>query len=345
MPLPTSAASLSPPCVANAFQGAVEAAKRFRGATAPNPPVGCALLDDAGDSLAIAAHARAGQPHAEAAAIDFCRRNGTVARIDTVVVTLEPCNHRGRTPPCTGAILATPARHVWIGAADPDPSVGGGGMRRLREAGLDVHLLDDGKDGELQACAEACRELIAPFARQRLSGRPWVTVKQALDERGSMIPPSGCKTFTSDAALTIGHRLRKRADAILTGSGTVLADDPAFTVRRVPDHPGKRRRLVILDRRGRVPRAYREAAELRGFEVAIARDLGQALDDLGRQGVLEVLVEAGPAVTASVLDGTLWDEHVVLRKAAGGEPDRIEIETRGGHRGRRSYAAAADLDI
>ncbi|HEX4767920.1 MAG TPA: bifunctional diaminohydroxyphosphoribosylaminopyrimidine deaminase/5-amino-6-(5-phosphoribosylamino)uracil reductase RibD [Lichenihabitans sp.] len=345
MPVPTSAASLSLPRVASAFRSAAEAAKRFRGATAPNPPVGCALLDDAGDNLAIAAHTRAGQPHAEAAAIDFCRRNGTVARIDTVVVTLEPCNHWGRTPPCTGAILATPARHVWIGAADPDLGVGGGGIKRLRDAGVDVHLLEDGDDGELGACGDVCRDLIAPFAKQRLSGRPWVTVKQAIDEQGSMIPPPGRKTFTSDAALTIGHRLRKRADAILTGSGTVLADDPVFTVRRVPDHPGKRRRLVILDRRGRVPRAYREAAELRGFEVAIARDLGQALDELGRQGVLEVLVEAGPAVTASVLDGGLWDEHVVLRKSADGEPDRIEVEMRQGNRNRRSYAAAADLEL
>jgi diaminohydroxyphosphoribosylaminopyrimidine deaminase / 5-amino-6-(5-phosphoribosylamino)uracil reductase len=110
-----------------AFGHALQAAVEFEGATAPNPPVGCVILDADGNELAVAAHRAAGQPHAEALAIQKCREAGLAERIHTLIVTLEPCNHQGRTPPCTSAILATPARQIWIGAQDPNPHVEGGG--------------------------------------------------------------------------------------------------------------------------------------------------------------------------------------------------------------------------
>jgi len=317
--------------VAEAMNRAVDAAALFRGATAPNPPVGCTLLDDSGSILAVEAHRRAGGPHAEAAAIAFCRDTGTLDRIRTVVVTLEPCNHWGRTPPCTEAILSTPAASVVIGAADPNSMVAGGGLARLRAAGLAVCDLGDMPDGGAVALAARCSDLIAPFAKRAATGRPWVTVKQALDPSGSMIPPPGAKTFTSPAALRYAHALRRRADAVLTGSGTVLADDPDFTVRRVPDHPGRQRQLAILDRRHRVPARYMEAAAERRLVAFTADDLGAALDRLAAAGALEVLVEAGPAVTGSVLDGDAWDEHVlILKSATPGAPDRAEVRRRGG---------------
>lgn len=314
---------------ARAMSQVIEAAEAFRGATAPNPPVGCALLDRDGAVLAVAAHRRAGTAHAEAAAIATCRDAGTVDRIDTVLVTLEPCNHWGRTPPCSEAILSTPARTIVIGARDPNPRVAGGGAQRLLEAGLSVAWLADLPGPVAAALSARCIDLIAPFAKRATTGRPWVTVKQALDATGSMIPPPGRKTFTSEAALRFAHVLRKRADAILTGSGTILADHPEFTVRRVADHADRIRQLVILDRRGRIPADVLAAAASRKFDAVVADDLPRALDRLGETGALEVLVEAGPAVTRSVLDAELWDEHIVILKGAGRDgTDRAEVRRR-----------------
>jgi diaminohydroxyphosphoribosylaminopyrimidine deaminase/5-amino-6-(5-phosphoribosylamino)uracil reductase len=300
-----------PAAVGAAFATAVAAAAAFRGATAPNPPVGCVLLDASGAILTSAAHAGAGTAHAEAKALELCRKSGRFGDIASIVVTLEPCNHWGLTPPCTEAILASPAREVWFGVADPNRSVAGGGADRLRAAGLAVRRPGDAQGAA--AVVAACDALIAPFAKRVTQGRPWVTVKQALDGSGSMIPPPGRKTFTSDPALTLAHRLRRRADALLTGSGTVLADSPEFTVRRVADFPNRRRRLVVLDRRGRVPAAYRAAAEARGFDVDIGQDVETMLDRLGALGINEVLVEAGPTLTRDLLARDVWDEHVVIR--------------------------------
>jgi diaminohydroxyphosphoribosylaminopyrimidine deaminase/5-amino-6-(5-phosphoribosylamino)uracil reductase len=312
---------LSSSVIAAAFGYAVELAGQWQGATAPNPPVGCVLLDASGKTLAAAAHERAGGPHAEALAISLCRANDTLDRIHTVVVTLEPCNHAGRTPACTGVILETPARHLWIGARDPNPLVAGGGGNYLAHAGQSVHALIDLDDPTAPLLAEAVTRLIAPFAKHATTGKPWVTVKQALDRHGSMIPPAGQKTFTADASLELAHRLRKRADAIITGSGTILADAPHFTVRRLPDFPGKRRHLVILDRRGRVPTSYVEAAQARGFLVSIETDLANALTHLGQAGCLEVLVEAGAELTQSILESPLWDEHVTIRQRLAADDD------------------------
>jgi diaminohydroxyphosphoribosylaminopyrimidine deaminase/5-amino-6-(5-phosphoribosylamino)uracil reductase len=300
-----------------AARAAFDAAVQTQGATAPNPPVGCAVLDAEGRVLAIAAHAGAGQPHAEAAALAHCRQRGVEGRIDTLFVTLEPCNHTGRTPPCVQAILATPARRVLIGAADPNP-IAAGGAAALRAAGLDVRFLDEVPGGG--ALAASSRRLIAPFARRVGAGLPWVTVKRALDPSESMIPPAGAKTFTSGPSLDLAHALRRRADAILTGAATILADDPLFTVRRVSDHPGKRRTLAVMDRQGRLPPAYAEAAAARGLDVRVETDLETALRRLAADGALEVLVEAGPTLSAAVLGSGLWDESIAI---AAGEPDRV----------------------
>ncbi|WP_237478464.1 bifunctional diaminohydroxyphosphoribosylaminopyrimidine deaminase/5-amino-6-(5-phosphoribosylamino)uracil reductase RibD [Lichenibacterium dinghuense] len=324
LPAPPAA----PQDLASALRLAIDAASRFRGATAPNPTVGCCLLDAEGRVVALDAHRRAGTAHAEAGAIAQARAAGTVGRVHTVVVTLEPCDHHGRTPPCTEAILSTPARRVVVGAVDPNPAVAGGGAGRLARAGLDV-LMADGLPG-CAALADGCRALIAPFAKRATTGRPYVTVKQALDPAGSMIPPPGAKTFTSEPALRLAHALRRRADAVLTGSGTVLGDDPGFDVRRVPDHPGRRRQLAVLDRRGRVPAAWLERAASRNLDAFRSDDIGTALDRLGAAGALEVLVEAGPAVLESVAAAGLWDEWVVIRKGRGAAPDRAEVRRRGG---------------
>ena len=217
------------------------------GATAPNPPVGCVLLDGGGAVLARAAHVRAGELHAEAAAIRACRLAGLVDRVHTALVTLEPCSHTGRTPPCTEALLSTPVQAVWVGAADPHPRAPGAGLIRLAGAKVSVAMIAELDHPDAQALALEADRLIAPFAKWSRTGRPWVMIKTALDAQGGMIPPPGATTFTSPQSLAAAHRLRRSCEAIITGSGCILADDPAFTVRHLPDHPCRRRRLASLD--------------------------------------------------------------------------------------------------
>jgi len=281
------------------------------GATAPNPPVGAIAVDSNGKILATAAHQRAGTAHAEAALIEDAQRRGALQQIETLYVTLEPCNHHGRTPPCVDAIIASGIKRLVIGCRDPNPQVKGGGIERLRQAGIEV----------ITGINEAeCQQLIHPFAYFAETGMPWVTVKRALNREGSMLPSKGQKTFTSQSSLLLAHRLRKKADAILTGSGTILADDPEFTVRHVPDHPDKQRFLAILDRRHRVPESYLEATRQRGLEPLIFEDIQQALKALTTKGVRDILVEAGAALSQAVLDSSYWNMSVTIQQ---GEPDHI----------------------
>lgn len=293
------------------------AAREFEGTTAPNPPVGCVILDASGNVLAVAAHRKAGRLHAEALAIQKCRDAGTVNLIHSFIVTLEPCNHHGRTGPCTEAILTTPAQHIWIGAYDPNRHGHGGGAAVLRAAGLNVEIWHD---TELE---QQAKRLIAPFAKLKTSGLPWITVKQTFNVSGSMIPPAGQKTFTSHSSLVLAHSLRKRADAIITGSGTVLADAPLFTVRHVEDFENKKRILVLMDRRRRVSAEYKAASQANGFDVTVGDSIAQTLQQLGEAGVMEVLVEAGPLLTQEFLTSGVWDEHVLIKQAT--PHDHIKI--------------------
>ena len=285
---------------------AVQEARKFRGATAPNPPVGAIGLSQTGEILSLKAHEKAGTGHAEAKVIEDCRARGILSKLDTLLITLEPCNHFGRTPPCTEAILKaakeSALKSVYYGVPDPNPQVTGQGAQRLKDAGLSVVNLND---------PEAI-ELLEPFSHWAIHRRPWVTLKTAYNAEGSMIPPLGQKTFSSPEALRLAHELRKNADAILTGSGTVLSDQPELTVRLVPDHPGKSRWLAVLDRRKRVPESWIEGRKRAGFQVYLGQDLDETLAFLGEKGVLEVLVEAGPLLTETFLSRSLWNHHVII---------------------------------
>lgn len=298
-----------------AMQLALSEARKFIGATAPNPPVGAAVLDSEGRVLAVAAHQKAGTAHAEAKALEICERLGILDQAHTIVVTLEPCNHHGRTPPCTAVILRAKIKHVVMGARDPNP-VARGGVEALRAAGVQV------TEGVLRS---ECEELLLPFTTRMRTGFPFITVKTAHSREGTMVPPSGEKTFTSMASLKLAHELRKQSDAILTGSGTVLADFPHFTVRHVEDHPGKRRWLIVMDRRERIPADWLADAAGRGFQPLKAATLDDAFRLLGEKGCLSVLVEAGPELSQAVLEGGYWDCHYRIRQGAVGEPDRVEI--------------------
>jgi diaminohydroxyphosphoribosylaminopyrimidine deaminase/5-amino-6-(5-phosphoribosylamino)uracil reductase len=194
-----------------------------------------------------------------------------------------------------------------------------------------VLLFSELAHDEAHELARSAARLIEPFACAVTLGRPFVTIKTALTADGSMIPPPGQKTFTSDVSLDHAHTLRRRADAILTGSGCILADDPSFTVRRVPDHPEKQRLLAILDRRDRTPDAYFERARARGLQPLRYHSLDAAMDDLGARGVLDVLVEAGPTLRRAVLTQGLWDEEIIFQHAkTAGAPDHMHIVRRDG---------------
>lgn len=303
---------------------ALSKARFFRGATSPNPPVGAVAWDAEGRCLGLAVHERAGTAHAEARLIGSLRESGILDRLASVFVTLEPCNHHGRTGPCSEALLQTPVRQVWYGLKDPNRQVAGGGAEKLIHHGITAELVPD------RSLQEACAQLIAPFRKWSALGIPFVTLKTAhrreIDDLWQgMIPASGSGTFTSSDSLVLAHELRRRADALLTGSGTVISDNPQFSVRRIADHERLRpRKLVVLDRRNRVSLHWWARAKELGFERLDADTPEQALRKLGAAGCLEVLVEAGPTLSRSLFEQGLCDEWVRIR-SGGGRPDEVEV--------------------
>jgi len=304
-----------------AIDAALSAAAPFCGATAPNPPVGASAIDHQGNLLGSAAHERAGRAHAEAALLERLAREGRLGQVHTLVVTLEPCNHTGRTPPCTEAILRAQIPRVVFLVADPHPKAAGGG-ERLRASGVEVLGAEQMRPVLSVEQREKLVLQLGPFLKRVTQGLPWITIKQALDPQGSMIPPPGTKTFTSESSLRFAHELRRRSDAILTGSGTILADEPEFTVRKIPDHREKIRALWIADRRARVGDAFLRDALSRRLMAERVPDWREALTQAGSLGVLEVLVEAGPGLSAAVLQSQLWDRWVRFQVREG-EPDTV----------------------
>lgn len=277
----------------------------------PNPRVGALVLDAAGTVVSRAAHAGPGQPHAEAAALGAA---GERARGGTLVVTLEPCDHTGRTPPCTAAILAAGVARVLVGAVDPDSRVSGRGLARLEAAGLEVRAGI--------AAAEAAA-LDAGYFHHRRTGRPRVTLKAALTLDGQSAAADGTSRWiTSPEARADAHRLRAQSDAVMVGAGTLAADDPALTVR-LPEYDGPQPRPVVVAGRRPLPPQARlwqrhplvlapQPLDVPG-EVVVAPgpegvDLQAGLEALGERGLLDLLVEGGP-----ILAGALWRAGLVDR--------------------------------
>lgn len=304
---------------------ALALAERGLYGTTPNPRVGCVLVRD-GAVLAEGWHARAGGPHAEAAAIAEASARGVSLRGATAYVTLEPCNHQGRTPPCARALIEAGVARVVIAMADPNPTASGG-MQALREAGITVEC------GLLQAEAEALNPgFIARVTRQR----PWVRMKIAASLDGRTALADGrSQWITGAAARQDGHQWRARACAILTGIGTVRDDDPQLNVRDVDTTRQPLR--VVIDSRLETPLSARilqgsktlllsaiddparEAAyAVRGVEVERVpsnaqgkTDLPLVLETLARRGINELHVEAGAKLNGSLLREGCVDELLV----------------------------------
>src|SRR4051794_23077260 len=267
---------------------ALALAASVRASTAPNPWVGCVLVAPDG-RVFEGATASPGGPHAEAAALALA---GPAARGGTAWVTLEPCSHHGRTPPCADALIGAGVRRVVVALQDPDSNVSGQGIARLREAGVEI---------EVGLRADVATVLLAPYLKHRTTGRPWVVLKLAATLDGRTSAPDGSSQWiTGEAARVDAHRLRAESDAVLVGAGTVRADDPSLTVRHVTGRDPLR---VVL---GHAP----EDAKV---HPAIERsgDIGAILDDLGGRGVLQVLVEGGATVAHELHAAGVVDRYVV----------------------------------
>jgi len=267
---------------------AVAAADSVRGSTAPNPWVGAVVVTPGG-AVHVGATRPAGGEHAEIVAM---RSAGEAALGATLYTTLEPCNHHGRTPPCTDAVIEAGVARVVVGMEDPDPLVAGEGLAALRRAGLQVTTG--------VGSAEVADQLEA-YAHHRRTGRPFVTVKLAATIDGATAAPDGSSRWiTGPAARADGHRLRARCDALMVGAGTVRADDPELTVRHVR---GCDPRRIVL---GSAPPGARVHPCLE-----VSGPLPDVLSRLGDEGVVDLLVEGGATVAGELHRAGLVDHYVL----------------------------------
>jgi len=268
---------------------AVALGQSVRAETSPNPWVGAVVVPASSEPAAEGATRPPGGPHAEAVALELA---GASARGATVYVTLEPCSHHGRTPPCADALIAAGVRRVVVGVLDPDPRVSGRGVARLRAAGIEV---------DVGVAADQVGASLAPYLAHRRRGRPWVVLKLAATLDGRIAAPDGSSRWiTGPEARLDAHRLRAESDAILVGAGTVRADDPALTVREVPGRDPLR---VVL---GRPPEGARVLPAL-----VHDGELEPLLDDLGSRGVVQLLVEGGSRVAGTFHRRGLVDQYVL----------------------------------
>lgn len=276
---------------------AVQAAAGARHRSSPNPWVGAVVVDRHGTVTTGATHPPGG-PHAEVVALDPVAD----ARGATLYTTLEPCTHHGRTGPCTEAVIDAGVARVVIGIEDPDPVVAGGGIDRLRAAGLEVTL---GVEAPVVA-----RQL-RPYLHHRRTGRPWVVLKLAASLDGRTGAPDGTSQWiTGGAARRDVHRLRAESDGIVVGAGTVRADDPSLTVR---DWPGPD--LDIDPSEVRDPRRVVLGTAAEGARVRPCLEwhdeLDALLETLGSEGVVQLLVEGGASVAHSFHTAGLVDQYTI----------------------------------
>lgn len=313
------------------MQRALELARRGIGVTSPNPAVGCVILDHAGQVIGEGWHEYDLKDHAEVAALKVAREHAAGRLKDsTAYVTLEPCNHTGRTGPCTQALIDAGVGRVVAATVDPNPNVAGHGMETLRIAGIETAV---------GVCETEARRLNEGFARWSESHRPLVLMKVAMTLDGRIAPPAGVHAarepywITSEAARAAVQPLRWQADAVLTGVDTVLADDPQLT-----DRSGLRRRRklqrIVLDSALRMPldskmiagadgdlwvftvsKDEARVAELRAYGVRVdvlpaevgRVPLGRVLDMLGAEGILSLLTETGTRLNTALLAAGLVD--------------------------------------
>ena len=297
---------MTAPTDAERMHRALELAASVRASTPPNPWVGCVLQTTDG-ALHEGATAPVGGPHAEAVALAAAREAGSDTVGATAWVSLEPCSHHGRTPPCADALVDAGVRRVVVALEDPDADVAGAGIARLRGAGVEV---------EVGVAGDEAAELLRPYLVHRRTGRPFVILKLAATLDGRIAAPDGTSQWiTGPAARADAHALRAESDAILIGSGTVRADDPSLTVRDAPAPRGDPLRVVL----GEAPPGAKvhPCIERQG-------DIRPVLDELGARGCIQVLVEGGATVAHRFHRKGLVDRYVLYLAPAllGGDDAR-----------------------
>lgn len=274
------------------MEHAISAGATARTSTAPNPWVGAAIQTADGEVHTGATH-QPGGTHAEVDALS----KASDVRGAVLATTLEPCNHTGKTGPCTEAIIESGISRVVIGVVDPDAQVAGTGIARLRQAGVEV---------DVGVLADKVTTQLAAYLHHRRTGRPFVLVKVAMTADGRTAAPDGSSQWiTSEAARIDSHHLRAESQAILVGAGTVRSDDPTLTTRFV-DGPSPRR--VVLGNAAKGAKVH-PCLEWRG-------DLGDLLDQLGADGVLQLMVEGGSSTIAQFHAEGLIDRFVLYMTPA-----------------------------
>ncbi|WP_051386014.1 bifunctional diaminohydroxyphosphoribosylaminopyrimidine deaminase/5-amino-6-(5-phosphoribosylamino)uracil reductase RibD [Actinokineospora inagensis] len=278
------------------MRSAVVLAERARGTTSPNPPVGCVVLDSSGTPVGAGATQPPGGPHAEVVAL---RQAGERARGGTAVVTLEPCAHHGRTPPCTDALIAAGVKRVVYAVADPNP-VASGGARTLQGAGIQTEgglLADEVTKGPLRAWLHYVRH-----------ARPHVTWKYAATLDGRVAAADGTSRWiSSEVSRAEVHELRGQVDAIIIGTGTVRVDDPALTARAADGTPGARQPLRVVVGSGDLPETARVLDGSAETVRVRSHDPAEVLAVLRDRGVVDVLLEGGPTVAGAFAGAGLVD--------------------------------------
>eukprot|EP00177_Eucheuma_denticulatum_P000470 GFKZ01000826.1.p1 GENE.GFKZ01000826.1~~GFKZ01000826.1.p1 ORF type:complete len:405 (-),score=44.43 GFKZ01000826.1:1614-2828(-) len=316
----------------------VDLAKNALGQTRPNPPVGCVLLSPDGKILGEGFHARAGSAHAEVAALADAADKGNSVKGATAYVTLEPCNHFGRTPPCSRTLMQAGVKKVKVGMVDPNPRVDGGGIERLRRGGVEV---------EVGVEEQICKDLVEGFVRRVEKKRPIGVLKYAMTLDGKIASEQGkSKWVTGEYARKRVHAIRRSADAIVVGGQTVRMDDPRLTVRDVPRNGLLEPIRVVMTRSMRLPRKARMWASARDIETVVLtgvdhgqpelvselRDKGVVVEEvpglqaddamayLYERDCLNVLWECGGALAANAIgDGAVQKVHAfVAPKLIGG---------------------------
>ncbi len=302
----------------------LDLARNGAGRTSPNPMVGCVIVHN-GAIVGEGYHHRAGAPHAEVNAIESVQ-NADILRDSTLYVSLEPCSHWGRTPPCADRIISSKIPRVVVGMEDPFAEVCGNGIRKLREAGIEVVV------GVLEA---ECRALNRRFITYHAEKRPYITLKWAQTADGYLDnnrpPTAPAAWMTGPAARTRVHRLRAESDAILTGTNTIARDDPALTVR---EGGGKNPLRVVLDRTLRLPpdshvfddevvtlvltdlgrcaEAAQRYPKCEVEEVDFTKGWPAILGALYARNVQSLFVEGGAEILNSLIENGLWDEAYVF---------------------------------
>ena len=306
---------------------ALELARKGEGRTAPNPPVGAVVVRN-GKVVGEGFHSKAGEPHAEIFALQQAAERAHGADL---YVTLEPCSHHGKTPPCVDAVIMAGVKRVFVGAVDPNPKVSGRGIERLRQSGIEVHV------GLLES---DCQRLIVAFTRLILTGRPLTIYKSAMTLDGNTATWSGDSRWISgEKSRLMVHRLRDRVEAVMIGSGTALRDDPLLNTR-LPENNGRDPLRVVVDSQLRIAPDCRmlkqrslagtliatavQSAETfkplqdAGAEILVLPDERDGVDlpalwqELGKRNVQRLLLEGGARLATAALKADLIDQMMIF---------------------------------